>query len=76
MSWNYRVIRSPLEATSLGIHEVYYDEEGRPSSWTEEPCGAVGDNLLELRAEVQYMMEAFERPVLRIVDGNKLEEET
>jgi hypothetical protein len=74
MSWNYRVIRYPeTEDSAFAIHEVYYDKEGRPTSWAENPIAPLGDNLLELRAEVEYMLEAFDKPVLTIVDDKLIE---
>lgn len=74
MSWNYRIIRYPAtEVSPFAIHEVYYDAEGRATSWSETPIAPLGDNLLELRAEVEYMLEAFEKPVLTIVDDKLVE---
>lgn len=36
--WNYRVLRYPDGA--LGVHEVFYTD-GKPTSCTEDPIGAV-----------------------------------
>lgn len=35
MSWNYRVLRH--EDGRLAVHEVFYDEAGRPRSHTARP---------------------------------------
>ncbi len=40
MSWNYRLIKMMVgkpPTLRLGLHEVYYDDEGRPHSWTTHP---------------------------------------
>ena len=55
MSWNYRVVKTtqklPLFAEpviSYGIHEVYYNEDGKINGVTEEPIRIVCDNIFEL----------------------------
>lgn len=35
--WSYRVLRHPDGA--LGIHEVFYDDDGTPHSCSTEPVG-------------------------------------
>ncbi len=44
-SWNYRIIRHP---DYVALHEVYYDEDGRVSGWTEDPAQFVGDSPRDL----------------------------
>ena len=68
MTWNYRVIckadpNGPGEL--FGIHEVYYDSNGRIEGWTEEPCDPFGESLDELHAEMEMMMAALAKPVLK-----------
>jgi hypothetical protein len=46
------------------IHEVYYDENGRPHSVTNDPVPAFGETVDELRTSYDMMREAFEQPVL------------
>ena len=41
MTWNYRIVHR-LDG-SFGLHEVYYDAEGRPNGMTENPAGFVAD---------------------------------
>ena len=36
MSWNHRLVKD-VESGRLAIHEVYYDEDGTPSGYTENP---------------------------------------
>jgi hypothetical protein len=39
MVWNYRIILHDIDPDPkqhwLGLHEVHYDDQGRPNSWTE-----------------------------------------
>lgn len=35
MTWNYRIVRYHKDRESLGLHEVYYDETGKPISMTQ-----------------------------------------
>lgn len=67
--WNHRVVRKTYRGeTMLGIHEVYYDDEGIPEMVTVEPVGAVGDTLLELKEELLSMLAAFGKPILEYDD--------
>lgn len=71
MTWNYRVISRTDPSGSgelFGIHEVYYDSIGRVEGWTEEPCDPFGESLSELRADLEMMMAALEKPVLKEAD--------
>jgi hypothetical protein len=68
MSWNYRVIRRP---DGLGIHEVYYSEDGRPISWTQDTVEPYGDSPEELRADLEHMLRALDKPIL-VEDGARL----
>ena len=39
MTWNYRIILHPSvdnDDAWYGLHEVYYDADGNPESWTED----------------------------------------
>ncbi len=65
MTWNYRVVRKTDEAEPLyGIHEVYYDSDGKPEMVTVEPVAIVGDSLLELQEEFVHYLRALLKPVL------------
>ena len=68
MTWNYRVIRH--EEGHLALHEVYYDDDGKPNGVTKEPVTFVTDsdegitgiiNSLEMA-----LNDAREKPVLGI----------
>jgi len=65
MTWNYRVVKKTYTGDTLfGIHEVYYDDDGKPEMVTVDPVGIVGDDMNELRREYVYYLRALLRPVL------------
>jgi hypothetical protein len=73
VGWNYRVIEfvdPHTEEPWRGIFEVYYDDEGRPNGYLEEPSDVVsydsGGNEAPggLAWVLDRMREALERPVL------------
>ena len=63
MSWNYRIMTLD-KGVSWGIHEVYYDENGKPNGYTERALQPSGGSLEELRDDLLYMLKAFEQPIL------------
>jgi hypothetical protein len=72
MTWNYRILHrylrseiSPDEIEHYGIHEVYYDDDdGSICSYTEEPIPLCADSLEELKDDLLYITQAFDKPVL------------
>jgi hypothetical protein len=72
MSWNYRVLKTEDQhGTHFGIHEVYYDESGRPRMYSESPMSPYGETLEELADDLKRFSSAFTRPVLCDEDFNK-----
>lgn len=66
MSWNYRVLRKGyigLEYT-YAIHEVYYDENGKPVMCTENPVCPMGENPIELKEDLDRYRQALGKPIL------------
>lgn len=61
-TWNYRVLR--YQSGDVGIHEVYYDDDGKAVSCTVDEIGAMGADLDELRSDLEHMMRALSLPVL------------
>lgn len=76
MYWNYRVLqlKNNRDETYFEVHEVYYDENEVPCNWAESHNVVVGDTLDELKESYEYMATAFEMPVLKVVENNKLVE--
>ena len=73
MSWNYRVIKSyPATAENewYSIHEVYYDDEGKITAWTEDAIAPESDTLEGLRDILGLMRSCLFKPVLHeVVSG-------
>ena len=67
MSWNYRVMRRhDVDGYVFAIHEVFYDDAGKPDSWTAEPSWPQGETFRELTEDIANYQRAFQRPVLAI----------
>jgi len=68
MTWNYRVLR--YADGTLALHEVYYDKDDRPCSYTENPISFVveADEGLEgLVGSLQMALhDATERSILDV----------
>jgi len=70
MSWNYRIVkttyawRSSYDEGFYDIKEVYYDESGKPESFTEEEVSPSGYSEEGIRKSFELYKKAFEKPVL------------
>lgn len=62
MRWDYRVIMN--EFGELCIHEVYYNEQGIPTSCGSLPTTVVSNNIFGLLEELKRMKEACTKPVI------------
>ncbi|RDZ29138.1 hypothetical protein [Lysobacter silvisoli] len=61
MAFNFRVVRSDDE---LVIYDVYYDSIGVPVATHVSPTYVYGENIQELREQLELMLEALDKPVL------------
>lgn len=74
--WNYRIVRRriPIQESgntrdkTFGIHEAYYDKNGKVWAITEEQMCPVGDSRRDLEMCFEQMRQAFKRPVLKFED--------
>ena len=66
MSWNHRVVKftDADGVTHFGVHEVYYDESGRPKMYAESAMAPYGETLEELAQDLKRMQRALDKPVL------------
>ncbi len=66
MTWNYRIMKKKNSAGEFefGIHEVYYDEEGKMSSCTLKSLTPVCSTAEDLKFEMLRMMDAFDNDTL------------
>jgi hypothetical protein len=80
MTWNYRLIKWSASTSEgivteegVAIHEVYYDAQGNPTSWTSNPVSFSGDSPEEVIEILGRALEGCKKPVLVGVAG-KLQE--
>ena len=75
MSWNYRVckktfdkydpsLHSPEDKYSVGIYEVYYNDNGDICLVSCNPIDPYGPTFEGLQQDFKLMQEAFDKPVL------------
>ena len=62
MIWNYKVIEHD---SFFVIHEVYYNDKGDITAISEDPMHPQGETLKELKNDMKYFLQAFNRPVLK-----------
>ena len=70
MTWNYRVMKRKNEAGEydFGIYEVFYDENGKVVSWTEESMTPVCPSEEDLEYELNLMREALKKDTLLYIE--------
>lgn len=74
MTWNYRIMRhvakhKGVEYTHYALHEVYYDEKGKPELWTEvNGTPLVADTPEELIDVLKMMLKDAENCKEDILD--------
>ena len=68
MTWNHRLIRhtEPNGEIWLGIHEVYYLDDGTPDMVTENAIGASGETVEEIIETLERMRRCVEKPILEM----------
>ena len=65
--WNYRVMRRQYKNDDdpvYTIHEVYYNDNGDVEGHTQDAVYAYGNTAEELKADLELMLLAFDKPVL------------
>ncbi len=67
MNWNYRIIEHVYAESSFGLHEVYYDEQGKPNGYILDKT-PWGDDIEGVKETLKLMQEAFKAPVLRLTE--------
>lgn len=71
--WNYRVVQS-FDQTEYFIAEVYYAGDGIQGWVDSSRDGLRWDDFDDLKGSVEMIQTAFDRPVLRVVEGDRLVE--
>lgn len=78
--WNYRVVEKNIkdkidcseivyDNTSYSIHEIYYDEDGNITMWSAESIAGYSEgDWRDLKADLEHMLEACSKPILKESD--------
>lgn len=65
MTWNYRIIQhdgsSPVY---YEVHEVFYDEAGKITSWTSDPIDLTGESKSGIDRTLKQISSDCKQPVL------------
>ncbi len=68
MTWNYRIIEFQTgDETHRAIHEVYYDDDGKPTGYADNPASVwwhVDEEEGAPNRILERMQEALAKPVL------------
>jgi hypothetical protein len=65
MGWNHRVLAHEHKGEIyFDIHEVYYDDNGTPNGYTENPVSVGGESLKGIGWTLNRMKECLKKPIL------------
>lgn len=74
MTWNHRLLfHDHPEEPWLGMHEVFYDDDGNPDGCTAEPVAVTGETVDEVKEVLEWMLAACQKPVLEYEMFEKME---
>lgn len=75
--WNYRWLKTVEEydgeeEITYALHEVYYDKNGKPFMWTEEPVKLYCEDTINLMELIGKMLDACtEKVLLKYYEGEQ-----
>lgn len=75
--WNYRVIKRQFEddEVSFDVCEVYYNAEGKPTSWISDKNVLSQDSMEDLQETMKRVEEAMRKPILEMVVCDQTQEQ-
>jgi hypothetical protein len=57
MTWNYRIIHHDQDENPyFAIHEVFYNEHGKVTSWTTNPIDVSGESQIGITKTLKQML--------------------
>ena len=74
--WDYRVVKKESKDGSnewYSIQEVYYDDDEKPTAQTTD-LQVEGDNIADLRKQLQSMIWALEKDVVDEIQNDVMED--
>lgn len=67
MSWNHRLLaHKDGDDMYFMVHEVYYDKEGNPVSYTTNGVSIGGNDLEGVQWVINKMIESTKKPILSV----------
>ena len=73
MTWNFRLVKHPQSKSGApwdGVHEVFYNEAGKPWTMTKEPVQVEGESAKDVLAYLNLIKRDLKR--LPILNAGKL----
>ena len=73
MTWNFRVVRHTepkSRSVWYGVHEVFYNNAGKPSTMTQEPVQVDGESVKDIVAYLNMIKRDLKR--LPVLDVDKI----
>lgn len=65
MGWNHRILAHKYEdEVYYKIHEVYYDDKGKPNSYGKDGVNLMYHDLEAIRWTLNKIQECLSKPVL------------
>ena len=75
MSWSYRIVKKQNgDAEWYGIHEVYYDGDGKPTACTEDPITLDAESMEDFDWMLAQFKIATNQPWLNYKDFGQEDE--
>jgi hypothetical protein len=67
MGWNHRVLaHKDGDEMYFQIHEVYYDKDGKPDSYTANGVSVGHESLDGIKWVLDKMKECLDKPILSV----------
>lgn len=69
MTWNHRILASEHKGeVYYQIHEVYYNDNGTPNSYTKNPITIGSDDIEGIKWQLEHIPKCLEKPILSVKD--------
>ena len=70
MTWNFRLVKHPPPKSGApwyGVHEVFYNEAGKPWAMTQESIRLEGESVKDIFADLKLIRRDLRRlPILNV----------
>lgn len=71
MTWNFRLVKhAQSKSVWYGVHEVFYNEAGKPWAMTQEPVDVAGESAKDILGDLNRIKQDLKRS--SVLDVNKI----